>query len=263
MFRCFRGENHDTIAHIALIDSSKFSVLGRSCFLHQTHRSPSIVENVYFIPENSRKIVIYYIFHAGKCVGVAWFVWQPKCSPVNQSARLTKLDFLIGIIPKLDNVWGAIRPKFSYSQIYAARYPIMPLIASKLVNFYTIFRHLCILKRGAFACCTHILSASAELLLATVVSIMQQKSQSARRDSAGPSDTRPIPIDISSLPYRDLEIFAKFLRTFWSIAPIRVSWSKILSQKFCLTMRNMFHTISRSHLQLFFLAGAFWGAKSP
>ena len=55
-------------------------------------------------------------------------------------------------IEKLDNVWGAIRPKFHTGQIYAARYPITPLFASKLVNFTAYFRHLCIIEKRRPPC---------------------------------------------------------------------------------------------------------------
>ena len=36
---------------------------------------------------------------------------------------------------------------FHTGQIYAVRYPITPLFASKLVNFCTYFRHLCIIEK--------------------------------------------------------------------------------------------------------------------
>ena len=68
---------------------------------------------------------------------------------------------------------------FHTGQIYAAPYPIAPLFASKLVNFCTYFRHLCIIEKRR-----PLLS----FLLATVVRVIQQKtvwilgcSQSARR----------------------------------------------------------------------------------
>ena len=86
-------------------------------------------------------------------------------------------------------------------------------------------------------------------LLATVVHIMQEKSQSARRDSACPSGARSIwsrSLTASCLFHEDSAIFAKFFRTFWSIIPLGgVPGPKFSHQKFCLTMRNMFHTTSR------------------
>ncbi len=104
-------------------------------------------------------------------------------------------------------------------------------------------------------------------LLATVVRFMQQKSQSARRDSAGPSDAWPIRSispTASRLPYRDFAIFAKFLRTFWSITPlVCVPGQKSFHKKLCSTTWNMFHTISRSHLQLVSYLRRFEGAKKP
>ncbi len=63
---------------------------------------------------------------------------------------------------QLDNMWGALGQSFHTGQIYAARYPITPLFASKLVNFCTYFRHLCIIEKR------HPLLS---FLLATVVDI--------------------------------------------------------------------------------------------
>ncbi len=137
---------------------------------------------------------------------------------------------------------------FHTGQIYAARYPIMPLLTSKMVNFYAYFRHLGPMynwKEAPSHAAVTFYQRLLSFLLATVVCVMQQKSQSASRDSAGPSDASD-PIDISSLQYMVLEIFAKFLRTFWSTAPLRgVPDQKFFHQKFCLTMGNMFHTIWR------------------
>ena len=123
-------------------------------------------------------------------------------------------------------------------QIYAARYPITPLIASAMVNFYTYFRHLCIIEKR------HPLLSS---LLATVVDI-------GLRDAPGSPQRCPTdrPTDrylqwlraCHTLSF-DSAVFAKF-QTFWSIAPLRgVPDQKFSHQKFCLTTGNIFHTISR------------------
>ncbi len=147
---------------------------------------------------------------------------------------------------KLDNVWGAIRPKFSYwanlrrslsdhATICIHTGQLLRVISSFMYNWKEAPSH------ATLTFYQRLLS----FLLATVVCVMQQKSQSAWRDSAGPSSATD-PIDISSLPYTDFEIFPKFLRTFWSIAPLRgVPGQKCYNQKFCLTTWNMFRTISR------------------
>ncbi len=133
---------------------------------------------------------------------------------------------------------------FHTGQIYAARYPITTLFASKLVNFCTYFRHLCITEKR------HPLLS---FLLATVVDIgLLTVSETLRGHH---SDARPTnrPTELylqwlracHSLSF-DSAIFAKFFRTFWSKIPLGgVSGTKFCHQKFCLTMGNMFHRISR------------------
>ena len=139
---------------------------------------------------------------------------------------------------------------FHTGQIYAARYPITPLFASKLINFCTYFHHLCIIEKR------HPLLS---FLLATLVDIglLSQRCASVslqvspqRRPTDRPTD-RPIPATASRLSM-DSAIFAKFFRTFWSIAPLRgVPDQKFCHQKFCLTTGNMFHTISHGCLHVF------------
>ncbi len=120
---------------------------------------------------------------------------------------------------------------------YAARCPITPLIASKMVNFYTYFRHLCIIeKRHPILSFLLAMLVDIGLLSQRCASVSLQVSPQRR-----PAD-RPTPATASH-QQMDSAIFAKFLRTFWSIAPLRgVPGQKFFHQKFCLTMGNMFHT---------------------
>ncbi len=133
---------------------------------------------------------------------------------------------------------------FHTGQIYAARYPISPLFASKLVNFCTYCRHLCIIEKRR-----PLLS----FLLATVVDfglLTFSETLQGHHSDARPTD-RPTDRYLQwlracySLPF-DSAIFAKFFRTFWSIVPLGgVPGPKFCHQTFCLAMGNMFHTISR------------------
>ncbi len=123
--------------------------------------------------------------------------------------------------------------RFHTGQIYVARYPITPLFASKLVNFCTYFRHLCIIEKRR-----PLLS-----LLTTVVDIgllpVSEALQCTHRD-ARPTDRYLQGLRACTI---DSAIFAKFFRTFWSLIPLGgVPGRKFLHQKFCLTMGNMFHT---------------------
>ena len=118
-----------------------------------------------------------------------------------------------------------------------------PLIASILVNFYTYFRHLCIIEKR------HPLLI---FLLATVVDIgllTVSETLQGHHSDACPTDRYLQRLRACSM---DSVIFAKFFRTFWSIIPLGgVPGPKLFHQKFCRTTWNMSHTISRSHLQLF------------
>ncbi len=129
---------------------------------------------------------------------------------------------------------------FHTGQIYAARFPTTPLIASILVNFHTYFRHLCIIEKR-HPLLSFLLATVVDIGLLTVSETLQGHHSDAR-----PTD-RPTDryLQCHTLSF-DSAIFAKFFRTFWSKIPLRgVPCPKFCHQKLCLTMGNMFHTISR------------------
>ena len=129
---------------------------------------------------------------------------------------------------------------FHTGQIYAARYPITPLFASKLVNFCTYFRHLCIIEKR-HPLLSFLLATVVDIALHTVSETLQGHHCDARPTERYLQWLRACHF----LPF-DSAIFAKFLRTFWSTIPLGgVPGQKFCHQKFCLTMGNMFHTISR------------------
>ena len=114
----------------------------------------------------------------------------------------------------------------------------------KLANFCTYFRHLCIIEKR-HPLLSFLLATVIDIALHTVSETLQGHHCDAR-----PTD-RPIDRYLQwlgachFLPF-DSAIFAKFFRTFWSIIPLGgVPGQKFCHQKFCLTMGNMFHKISR------------------
>ena len=67
----------------------------------------------------------------------------PRLRIVYYIWRVTKFYLQL----QLDNMWGALGQSFHTGQIHAARYPITPLLTSKVVNFCAYFRHLCIIEK--------------------------------------------------------------------------------------------------------------------
>ncbi len=103
-----------------------------------------------------------------------------------------------------------------------------PLLTSKVVNYCTCFHHLCIIEKRRL----RLLHSQRLLsfLLATVV--MQQKPQSARRDSAHPNNARPTDRTISSSKLYWLRIFREIRPNILvNSSTWGCPWSKIFSPK--------------------------------
>ena len=130
---------------------------------------------------------------------------------------------------------------FHTGQIYAARFPTTPLIASKLVNFNTYFRHLCIIEKR-HPLLSFLLATVVDIRLLTVSETLQGHHSDAR-----PTD-RPIPAMASRLLFSAIRL-CHFREILPNILVNNSTWGvpgpKFCHQKFCLTIGNMFHTISR------------------
>jgi len=142
---------------------------------------------------------------------------------------------------------------FHTGQIYDARYPITPLFASKLVNFCTYFRHLCIIEKR------HPLLS---FLFATVVDIglLTVSETLCGHHSDDRQTNRPTEL---YLPF-DSDIFAKFLRTFWSIIPLGVSIvQNFLTKNFVWPWGICFTQFRVVNCNFFVRWGVLRGQKSP
>ena len=94
----------------------------------------------------------------------------------------------------LDNMWGAIGQNFHTGQIYAARYPMSPLLTSTVVNYCAYFRHLCIIEKR-HPLLSFLLATIVDCGLLTVSETLQGHHCDAR-----PTD-RPIPAMAWRLPF--------------------------------------------------------------
>ncbi len=88
---------------------------------------------------------------------------------------------------------------FHTGQIYAARYRITPLFASKLVNFCTYFRHLCIIEKR-HPLLSFLLDTVVDIGLLTVGETLQCHHSADR-----PTD-RPIPAMASRLSFSAIRL---------------------------------------------------------
>ncbi len=148
---------------------------------------------------------------------------------------------------------------FHTGQIYAARYPITPLFASKLVNFTAYFRHLCIIEKR------HPLLS---FLFATVVDIgLLTVSETLRGQH---SDARPT--------NRPTDRYLQWLRACHSTLPFSRNSSEHFGQKFHLGVSLVQNFVTKNFVwpwgicftqfrvlncNFFCSLGRFEGAKKP